>query len=413
MPSIKQKKLAAITPFFDSEHQRREEQSIGQGCLTNSKHPDRFVRGVYPTHLVQGKGCDVIDTKGNSYVDFICGLGASIIGHSHPRLVGAVASAMERGATLSLSTPEEILCAEKIKEILPWVERMKFVKTGSEGCSAAIRMARAFTGRNDVLAEGYHGWHDEFVSLTEPALGIPKGSFRIKKWDGTHQIDEKTACVIMEPFNLKGDREQVEFLKAVRAECDKNGALLIFDETITGLRVPKYTVANFSGVKPDLIIFGKALGGGLPLSCVGGRADVLDGEYFVSSTFAGERASFMSSIELMTMLQTDHDYVALWESGLVFQEYFNKTFSGRVKLRGYATRFVLDGKPEDKALFMQEACTAGLLFGPSVFWTFPHMEKMDEIKALLNAVRIKIDCGAKLRGAMPTSPFSAKQREKN
>jgi glutamate-1-semialdehyde 2,1-aminomutase len=409
----------ATSTTFDWSWDKRERESIAQGALTNSKRPSCLVRGVYPTHLVRGLGCHVWDTQGKQYVDFIGGLGCNILGYANAEVNAAVVDRLNKGATLSLATPLEVECAEKVKEIFPFIDRVKFLKTGSDACSAAIRIARAKTGRNTVLSDGYHGFHDLFVSLSTPALGV-HDSFMIQKWDD-HYLDMDNdqfvggvAAVIVEPIMTEMSDSRRAWLQRLREWCTKAGALLIFDEVITGFRFPKLSVSNHYGVTPDLICLGKAMANGLPISVVGGKKDVMEcGEYFVSSTFAGETLSLAAAIKTMTLLQTNkYDVNYLWEKGSQFIMAFNSIAPEIALIEGYPTRGVLKGEPLLKALFMQESCRAGLLFGPSWFFNFKHIDVMDSVLNTCADIMTRIKTGSvALQGELPASPFAQKMRE--
>jgi len=396
---------------MDFETNKRAINVIAQGALTNSKRPASFIEGVYPTHLISARDCEVTDTAGNKYVDFICGMGSNLLGYGHSLVGQAVTQAFNSGATLSLSSTKEVELGEKIREIIPFVERIKILKSGSEGCTAAVRIARAFTGRERILTQGYSGWHDEFISLQPPAFGVV-GKFPISKLIDISQIDDGIAAVLLEPIITDYSEEHINWLRQLRAQCTKVGAVLIFDETITGLRFPNFCVANWCGVFPDMIIFGKALAGGLPISVVGGSDKIMNcTEYFISSTFAGDRVAISAAIAVITALQRNYDLTALWRSGIVFQKSFNEIIED-VRLDGYPTRGVLSGEPMVKAIFMQEAVRAGLLFGASWFYIFPHMEKLDGILSTLKEIAMKIKVSKpRLEGLMPKSPFAQQMRE--
>lgn len=392
---------------IDTETDKRARDCIAQNALTNSKRPESFVKGVYPTHLVSGKDCRVMDSAGNTYIDFICGLGSNLLGYSHT-LVKQAAEKVS-GPTLSLSTIHEVELAERIKSLMPFIEKMKFLKSGSEGCSAAIRIARAHTKRMLVLSDHYHGWHDEFVSLTPPAKGIPPRS-SIQKLDATN-LTKEVAAVIIEPVVTDFSEERITWLRALREKCTEVGALLIWDETITALRFPKYCVANYYGIEPDIIVFGKSLANGYPISCVGGKAAWMDGDYFVSSSFAGEMSSIAAASATLKCLQTGYDLAHLWNMGGSFQKQFNEICAGVVKIEGYPTRGVLVGDTLLKALFMQETCKAGILFGASWFFCFPHIQVIDLVLNTLKDIVTKIKSGTvKLEGTIPQVPFAAKVR---
>lgn len=391
---------------------RRAQRSIGQAALTNSKRPESLVKGIYPTHLERGFGCTVWDHNGKSYTDFICGLGTNILGYGHERTNRTIDAQLRKGLSLSLSNVIEVRAAEKLKELFPFARRFKFLKTGSEACSAAIRMARAYTGRDIVLSEGYHGWADEFVSLAPPAHGVPH--YPDKKIEKTPVNMapggwplEDVAAVIIEPVMTDASKERRMWLNDLREACTKSGTLLIFDEIITGYRWPEFSVAGHWDITPDLFCIGKAMANGMPLAAVGGNAEILDGDYFVSSTYAGEAASLAVAIDVAETLQTRESIDRLWETGRMFTEQFNDLMPG-VKIEGYPTRGRLVGK--DRDLFMQEACKAGFLFGPSWFWNFPLIEEKN-IWPTLGAVARKINTGAaKMEGEPPQSPFAERAR---
>jgi glutamate-1-semialdehyde 2,1-aminomutase len=269
---------------FDIETYVRAKECIAQdGALTNSKRPSCFVEGIYPTHLTRGQDCYVWDTRNNRYLDFCGALGSNLLGYGNHEIGAAIAETYRIGATLSLGTNTEIEFAQELKSIIPFIDLIKVLKSGSEACNAAIKIARTYTDRELVLSEGYHGIGDDFISLTPPALGIPK-----RHWMGELKhcpIDERVAAVIVEPIMTEITPERIEWLKSLREQCTKAGALLIHDEIITGMRFPQWTASTYFGIQPDLICLGKALGGGLPISVVGGKKEIMNcGEYFVSST---------------------------------------------------------------------------------------------------------------------------------
>jgi len=176
-------------------YKNRAENAIGQGTTTNSKHWNSHVKGVYPTHIEGSTGCYLIDTNKKRYIDFICGLGTNILGYGHPLVEAEVEKYRYQGKSPSLPHILEVEVAEKLKQCFPWVQRWKFLKTGSEACSAAVRMARAYKGKDLILSEGYHGWHDGFVSLTPPAKGIPKHDY-YQKIEERYFFQEQVGTII-------------------------------------------------------------------------------------------------------------------------------------------------------------------------------------------------------------------------
>lgn len=413
----------------DFSWHRRAQDAIAQAALTNSKRPETHVKGVYPTHLTRGRGCHLWDHKGKQYVDFICGLGTNLLGYANERVNAAMFSQMQQGASLSLSTTLEVEAAEKLKELFPFVDCVRFLKTGSEACSAAVRIARAKTGKQRIVSEGYHGWSDGFVSLTPPALGVPRAEdLHYSKFitpdpsreawgTGFHtfqfSLPDDSAAVILEPIITDAGRFRIEWLKALREYCTKHGVVLIFDEVITGFRTPKYSVAAQYGIEPDLIVLGKAIANGMPLAAVGGKYAVMNcGEYFVSSTYAGETLSLAAAKETMTLLQRKFSIDELWLRGKDFQDQFNALWPAGITIEGYPSRGVFRGDPKIRALVFQEMCRAGVMFGPSWFFNFAHFDEYKSVLGLARDVLTRVRLGeVELEGEMPVSPFAHKVRE--
>jgi 4-aminobutyrate aminotransferase-like enzyme len=270
------------------------------------------------------------------------------------------------------------------------------------------------TPRVLILSEGYHGTGGEFIGLTPPHCGIVRDPYTLPlagNWD----LIKKAAAVIIEPVVLDYSQERREWLKALREECTKHGTVLIYDEIITGFRFPGYAVAKATGIFPDMILLGKALGGGLPLSAIGGRKEIMNcGEYFVSGTFFGETVSLAACRALIDVVHKDgskFNMTDLWSAGDHFIYKFNELHPD-LKIVGYPTRGAFQGDPMVKALLWQEACRAGILFGPSWFFNFPLMEYTDTVIPICRDIFNRIKTGSvRLDGKMPQATFAQKQRE--
>lgn len=397
------------------DYKTRAENAVGQGTLTNSKHWNTHVKGVYPTHIKASTGPYLIDVNGKKYLDFICGLGTNLFGYGHPLIENQVERYFRQGKSPSLPHILEVEVAEQMKQCFPWTRRWKFLKSGSEACTAAVRMARAFTGRQVVLSEGYHGWHDAFISLTPPATGIPPHQYikNLNRDNLTRWSD--IAAIVVEPVILDDSKERLAFLSQLRELCDEKGILLIFDEVITGMRYLEFSVARKHNITPDLIVVGKSIANGYPLAAVGGDNAILDGEYFVSSTFAGEILSLgacKASLELCRSRPEFHTR-SLWDAGKKFLDAFNESSESLgFKISGYPTRGMFVGDPVNTALFMQEACLAGILFGKSWFISHSHLPLLDRTiescKDIMERMRVSTPS---LKGEMPQSPFAARVRK--
>lgn len=393
--------------MIDFSAYRDAQDCIGQACLTNSKRPESHIKGIYPTHVKRGLGARLFDYDDNGYLDFICGLGTNLLGYANPLLVGDLVNHIDRGFSHSLPTHYEIEAAQAIKSIIQFVDRVKFLKTGNEATNAAILMARAFTNRTLVYSDGYHGWGAEFTSLSEPAFGCPKANF-IEKLPSIIPDLDGVAAVIVEPVICDFSDDRRSYLQALREACTKSGTVLIFDEVITGLRFPRFCVSQYFKVRPDLLVLGKALSGGLPLAAVCGPKEILDGNYFVSSTYAGEVLSLRACTKTIDILcrRPEFHIKVLWDAGQDFLTAFN-ALDPKVQIEGYPTRGRFIGDTHTKHLFFQEMCKSGVLFGPSWFYNYPLIEYKDHVINLAKDVFYKINSGqVRLEGEAPKSPFA-------
>jgi glutamate-1-semialdehyde 2,1-aminomutase len=390
----------------------RANESIAQGCLTNSKNPKSLMFGLYPTHIKAAHKAHVWDTNDVRWLDFMCGLGCNFLGYGNDRVSRAIIKYVFNGASHSLPTVHEVETAERLKEFFPFVDKFKFTKTGSLACDAAVRIARAYTGRSMVLSEGYHGHGDDFVSMTPPATGVPA-----RDWMASLESDydlTNVAAVIIEPVIVEDDRARIEWLKELRRRCTEKGVVLIFDEVITGFRYRKFGVCNAWNIRPDLICLGKAIANGMPLAAVGGRRELMDGEYFISSTYAGDILSLAACRAVLYELHSNHDYDLqhLWRMGQNWLDAFNDNPSS-VRIRGYPTRGVFEGDPTEIGMFMQELGRANVLFCKSWFFNWHLAEHTDSVMPLIKDTLYRVAEGkVALKYPLPVAPYAAKLREK-
>jgi glutamate-1-semialdehyde aminotransferase len=270
---------------------------------TLAKGPGQHVRGVAPSYLLRGKGCRVEDVDGNRFLDLTMAVGPLILGYAHEAVDRAIARQLADGITFSLMHPLEIEVAERMRELVPCAEMVRFSKTGADVTSAAIRLARAYTRRDHVVCCGYHGWHDWYVATTPRAAGVPSSACELTHTFAYNDLDSvlaavggDTACVILEPVVFEPPAPG--FLEELRSICRTRGALLIFDEMWTGFRAAIGGAQERFGVTPDLATFSKAIANGMPLSALAGRGDVmrlLEREVFFFTTFGGEALSLAAA----------------------------------------------------------------------------------------------------------------------
>jgi glutamate-1-semialdehyde aminotransferase len=270
---------------------------------TLAKGPTQYVDGVAPKYLQRAEGSHVWDVDGNEYLDYNMAIGPISLGYGYPAVNDAIRRQLEDGIVFPLIHPLEVEVAELVREVIPNAESVRYAKTGAEVTSAAVRLARAFTGRDKVLCCGYHGWHDWYIGITARNAGVPQVvkdlvyTFNYNDMDSVMAaLDDQTACVILEPMTF--DFPKDDFLHKLKAACAANGTLLIFDEMWTGFRWALGGAQEMFGVTADLACYSKAIANGMPLAVLAGRADVmslLDEHVFFFTTFGGETLSLAAA----------------------------------------------------------------------------------------------------------------------
>ncbi|HVZ86972.1 MAG TPA: aminotransferase class III-fold pyridoxal phosphate-dependent enzyme [Polyangia bacterium] len=298
---------------------------------TLAKGVGQHVRGVAPKYIRSGRGARVVDVDDNSYLDFTMGIGPLVLGYRHPAVDAAIRAQLESGITFSLPHPLEVEVAELVHEIVPGAEQVRYGKNGCDVTTAAVRLARAFTGRDKVLCCGYHGWHDWYISVTDRNRGIPAGVAALTHTFDYNDLasveaglDDDTACVILEPVTFEAPKPG--FLTELKRLCAARGALLIFDEMWTGFRLALGGAQERFGVTADLACFSKAVANGMPLSLLTGRADVMrlcEKDVFFFSTFGGEALSLAAAKATLRELRDGEVPARLDALGTVLREGYN------------------------------------------------------------------------------------------
>ena len=306
---------------------------------TYSKSYRYFCEGNSPLFLEEGEGCYVWDVDGNKFVDFICALGAITVGYNDKRVNKAIMRQLEKGISFSQPTEIEVELAEKLIDIIPCAEMVKFVKNGSDATASAIRLARAYTGKELFAVCGYHGMDDWYIGTTVNNLGVPKAvrkqgiNFEYNNIESLKKIfDEnpnKIAAIILEPIQANGPEKG--FLEEVAEIADNNGAVLIFDEVVSGFRYALGGASEMYNVVPDIAAIGKGMGNGLAISAVVGRKDLLElietKNVFISTTFGGETLSIAGALETINILEQSGVYHEIWRLGEIMLEGLRKNIA--------------------------------------------------------------------------------------
>ncbi len=270
---------------------------------TLAKGPGQYINGIAPKYLQKGKGSHVWDVDGNEYIDYQMGIGPISLGYAYEAVDNAIREQLNDGITFSQMHPLEVEVAELVREVVPNAEMVRYSKTGCDVTTAAVRIARAATGKDKVLCCGYHGWHDWYISVTDRDKGIPKSvsqlifTFNYNDIESVeNSIDDDIACIILEPTVFEAPKDG--FLQKLRGLCIRKGIVLIFDEMWTGFRLSVGGAQQYFGVDADLICFSKAVANGMPISILCGKKALMqlcDKDIFFFTTFGGETLSLAAA----------------------------------------------------------------------------------------------------------------------
>jgi glutamate-1-semialdehyde 2,1-aminomutase len=371
-------------------------KSIPLASQTFSKSLTQYPRGVSPFFIEKGKGARVWDEDGNEYVDFVNSLAAVTLGYCDKDVDEAVQEQMKSGVTFSLPHKLEMEVAEKLIEIIPCAEKVRFAKNGTDATSAAIRIARAYTGKEHIAVCGYHGWQDWYIGSTTRDLGVPQSvkylthKFEYNNIKSLEKIfqEQKLACVIMEPMNIEYPKD--DFLKGVKELAHKNNALFILDETITGFRYSLGGAQELFGVTPDLATFGKGMTNGYPLSAVVGSNKVMQKveDIFFSGTFGGETLSLAAASKIIDKYKKEQVIEHFSEVGSYLLEKLNQLINDKnlgdiFWTSGHPSWSFLHIKEQEKysafeikTFFLQEMFKRGILTLGSHNISFSHTKEI-------------------------------------
>ena len=418
---------------------KRANSVIPHQTGTFSRSASHFVEGVYPSYIESAQGSHFTDVDGNEFLDYLCALGPITLGYNYEPVNKAILEQLKKGILFSLPHRIEVEAAEKISQIIPNAEMVKFEKSGSNAVTGAVRAARALTKRDKVAYCGSGGvWHDWQAAMVTRDGGVPKFNHElIKVFDyndseGLEQImednSEEIAAVILEPTIYQ--KPQKDFLKKVRKITDDNNSILILDEVITGFRFDLKGGQKYFDIKGDIVCFGKGMGNGLPISAITGPTEFMKifDELWVSSTNNSESLSLAGTIAVIEEMEQKKTIDHCWKMGSKLFENWNKICKENnvnSEIYGYPVRMNMkcmdkSGKisQELKAVILQEMIKKNIFISPS--WlavSYSHSEQdientllaLDEVCRYIRKNETT-DYKKLLEGEMPTTIWTMKTK---
>ena len=388
----------------------RAGDSISGGNMLLSKNPNFFMPGGWPTYYKKAKGCNIWDLDNNKYLDFLTmGVGTNLLGYSNNKINKKINKAIAQSNMSTLNSPDEVMLAEKLKRIHNWKNaKLRFAKTGGEANSVAIRLARAFTDTDKVAVCGYHGWHDWYLSANIKSIknldkllidnlrvkGVPKNlqntvfPFLYNDFPSFKNLVVKNKIKIVKMEVIRNEEPKNNFLKNVHNYCKKNGIILIFDECTSGFRETYGGICKKYGLLPDILILGKALGNGYPITSVMGRSEIMDSidKTFISSTFWTDKLGFVAALATLQEMNKVKSWKYVKNYGLQVKNSWKKLakkFKLKIKITGVdalaSFNFISEHKDLYKSYITEELLKNKIL-GSNVIYVSTAHKKSHLIK---------------------------------
>ncbi|MDC0043751.1 aminotransferase class III-fold pyridoxal phosphate-dependent enzyme [Candidatus Pelagibacter sp.] len=379
---------------------------IPGGTMLFTKNPDLHLPKKWPVYFTKAKGCNIWDLEGNKYHDvFLMGVGTNTLGYGNKIIEKKIKKAISDGNMSSLNSTDEIILAEKLIDIHPWSEMARFTRTGGEANAVAIRIARAYSGKDNVAVCGYHGWHDWYLSSNLnnkknldnhlmsgiKTYGIPKGlknttfTFEYNNFQQLKEIVEKKNIGIIKMEVERDEKPKNNFLRKVRDLATKKNIILIFDECTSGFR------DNYGGlhlkynVNPDIAILGKALGNGYAINAIIGRKEIMEtsDSTFISSTFWTERIGMVAAIETLNLMKKEKSWEIISKIGKkIKRKWLEVAKKNNVKIiiKGLNALpkffFVSNNNNLYKTFISQEMLKNGILASNVIYCSVSHSDKI-------------------------------------
>jgi glutamate-1-semialdehyde 2,1-aminomutase len=403
---------------------KKAKQLIPGGTMLLSKRPEMFLPEQWPSYFSKAKGCEVWDLDGQKYIDMsIMGIGTNTLGYGHPEVDEAVQKTVVSGNMSTLNCPEEVFLAEKLIEINPWADMVRFARSGGEANAIAIRIARAASGKDGVAICGYHGWHDWYLSTNlndgdglaghllpglDPA-GVPSNlkntvfPFRYNHFEELLEIVEKQDVGVIKMEVMRNFGPEDNFLQKVRDLASQKNIVLVFDECTSGFRETFGGIFQKYGVTPDVAMFGKTIGNGYALTAVVGKKEVMEAaqKTFISSTFWTERIGPTAALTTLNVMERIKSWEKITSIGNKMRSIWSdlaKLHSIDISISGIPSLSTYSFNYEDgikfKTLLTQEMLNKGFLASTNFYASIAHEDYLiDQYSEALNEVYSLIkDC---------------------
>jgi len=422
----------------------KAKKMIPGGSQLLSKRAEQFLPDLWPSYYKKAKGVEIWDLDGNKFVDMsLMGVGTCILGYSDDDVNRAAINAINEGTITTLNCPEEVELAETLLKLDPWAGMVRYARTGGEAVTIAVRIARAFSGKDKIAFCGYHGWHDWYIAANlsdqknldghllpglDPA-GVPRGLKGTSIPFHYNNIDELTAilereadigAIVMEP--VRNIEPKDGFLTKVGKLADERGVALIFDEVTSGWRMTVGGIHKLYGVQPDIAVYGKAMANGFPMAAVVGKGEIMDAaqKSFISSSFWTERIGPAASIATINKMQHNDVPKHLCKIGNMVSDGWKKLGEKhdlKINVTGIPslTSFGFDHPEKDAmhTLFTQEMLQRGFLASKAVYVSYSHtsenvkayLENADDVFGLIKRAMDANNVHGLLKGPVAHSGF--------
>ena len=380
---------------------------IPGGTMLLSKRPEMFLPDLWPAYYSKASGCEVWDLDGKKYIDCsIMGIGTNTLGYANTEIDNAVLDSIKLGNMSTLNCPEEVFLAEKLVEINPWADMVRFARSGGEANAIAIRIARATAGKHNIAICGYHGWHDWYLSVNHntrgddlkkhllPGLepkGVPKElkntvfPFDYNNYDQLYNIVSTKNIGVIKMEVIRNMPPKENFLQKVRDLASKNNIVLIFDECTSGFRETYGGIHKKFNVEPDIAMFGKTLGNGYAITAVVGRREIMESaqKTFISSTFWTERIGSIAALKSLEIMEKEKSWDTITKIGKIIQSKWSQItekHNVKIKIQGIPSlstfSFENDQALELKTYLTQEFLKRGYLGSTSFYTSLAHNKEI-------------------------------------